>query len=82
MKEQESLGDTIQGGVSTPSTSAALFCFKLDFKINLIFHFKWLSFLSAPPLVFLAGGSPVRVPGTSFGDQTLFSTSSENSFPV
>lgn len=43
MKEQECLGDTTQGGVPTLSTSAALFCFKLDFKINLIFHLKLFS---------------------------------------
>lgn len=60
---------TIQGGVLTPSTSAALFCFKLDFKINLIFHLKLLSFPSPLSLfilyLVLLSVSPWR-PNTTF----------------
>lgn len=50
MEVQGSLGDTIQGGVSTPSTAAALFCFELDLKIN--FSFETTLYPPHPPPTF------------------------------
>lgn len=72
---------TIQGGVSTPSTSAALFCFKLDFLINLIFHLKLLTLLH----LFLFPSvttPPISVPGLSLRDQTLLLLWSDSSFSI